>query len=108
MSKKPKVRQRGKSGRAQKYAMSHTSFPVPTMAEFYATKTRKGGWTAETLARWGIPYPWPKGWRARLEELVQAGHTQWRGWYLDQQAPATKRAVHSVDAILRGMMGMGT
>ena len=60
MSKKPKVRQRGKSG------------------------------------------------RARLEGLSQAGHTQWRGWYLDQQAPVTKRAVHSVDAILRGVMGMGT
>lgn len=25
-----------------------------------------GGWTAETLATWGVPWPPPKGWRTEL------------------------------------------
>jgi hypothetical protein len=81
MSKKPKVRQRGKSGRAQNYAMSHTSFPVPTMAEFYDAKTRKGGWTAETLARWASPTLGPK-----------AGAGGWRNW----SRPGTRNGVAGI------------
>lgn len=37
-----------------------------TIAEIHAAKTRKGGWTKETLAVWGVPWPPPKGWRAAL------------------------------------------
>ena len=40
-------------------------------AEIEAAKTVRGGWTRETLARWGVPWPPPKGWRTKLttEEL---------------------------------------
>lgn len=40
--------------------------------EIEAAKTRKGGWTRETLAGWGVSWPPPKGWREKLiagEEL---------------------------------------
>jgi hypothetical protein len=28
--------------------------------------TPGGGWTKETLAGWGVPWPPPKGWKAAL------------------------------------------
>lgn len=31
-------------------------------------KTQNGGWTRETLAEWGIPWPPPKGWKKHLEQ----------------------------------------
>lgn len=37
-----------------------------TNAEIEAAMTPKGGWTRETLAAWGVPWPPPKGWRKRL------------------------------------------
>lgn len=40
-------------------------FPSPE--EIAAAKTKGGGWTQVQLAEWGIPWPPPKGWRARLE-----------------------------------------
>jgi hypothetical protein len=38
----------------------------PTEAEIIAARTNAGGWTRETLARWGVPWPPPKGWRRAL------------------------------------------
>jgi len=35
-------------------------------AEIEAARTPRGGWTRETLAGWGIPWPPPPGWRKRL------------------------------------------
>ena len=35
-------------------------------AEIEAAKTPSGGWTREQLARWGVPWPPPKGWRQCL------------------------------------------
>ena len=29
-------------------------------------KSKKGGWTKETLAQWGVPWPPPKGWKQSL------------------------------------------
>lgn len=37
-----------------------------TEAEIDAAKTEFGGWTRETLAEWGIPWPPKSGWRQRL------------------------------------------
>ncbi len=36
--------------------------------EIEAAKTPKGGWRAAQLAKWGIPWPPPEGWRKRLVE----------------------------------------
>lgn len=37
-----------------------------TNVEIEAKRTRGGGWTRETLAAWGVPWPPPKGWRNAL------------------------------------------
>ncbi|TDO37888.1 hypothetical protein [Paractinoplanes brasiliensis] len=31
-----------------------------------ASRARRGGWTRETLAEWGVPWPPPAGWREQL------------------------------------------
>lgn len=35
--------------------------------EIEAAKTANGGWTRETLAKWGVSWPPPKGWKKELE-----------------------------------------
>ncbi len=37
-----------------------------TDAEIRAAMSPKGGWSRSTLAKWGVPWPPPKGWRAKL------------------------------------------
>lgn len=37
-----------------------------TEQEIETAKTPRGGWTRETLARWGVSWPPPKGWKADL------------------------------------------
>lgn len=37
-----------------------------TDAEIRAAMSRKGGWSRATLEKWGVPWPPPKGWRAKL------------------------------------------
>jgi hypothetical protein len=32
-----------------------------------AKRSKLGGWTAEQLAAWGVPWPPPTGWRKALE-----------------------------------------
>lgn len=39
--------------------------PVST-AEIMAARTPKGSWTRATLARWGVAWPPPQGWKERL------------------------------------------
>ena len=39
-----------------------------TEEEIDSQKTEKGGWTRDALAKWGVPWPPPKGWRAALIE----------------------------------------
>jgi hypothetical protein len=41
--------------------------PRITTTEIEAAKTPRGGWTKETLASWGVPWPPPKGWREQIE-----------------------------------------
>lgn len=53
--------------------------PRPTAAEIGAAMTEKGGWTRDTLAQWGVPWPPPKGWRARLlqrDDTAQAAESE--------------------------------
>ena len=41
--------------------------PAPSPAEVAAAGTSsRGGWSAERLAAWGVPWPPPKGWRDEL------------------------------------------
>lgn len=44
-----------------------TIYPI-TNEEIDAHKTAAGGWTRATLARWGVPWPAPKGWRKTIVE----------------------------------------
>jgi hypothetical protein len=53
--------------RQNTYLKAH---PLPdgslTEADIEAGRSERGGWTREQLALWGVPYPPPKGWKARL------------------------------------------
>lgn len=40
---------------------------LPTADDIETAKTPRGGWSRETLAAWGVPWPPPSGWRRRLE-----------------------------------------
>lgn len=42
---------------------------LPTPDEMRAAQTAYGGWTAETLASWGVPWPPPAGWKKGLERF---------------------------------------
>jgi hypothetical protein len=37
-----------------------------TAEEIEAAKTPKGGWTKKQLAKWGVPWPPPQGWKKQL------------------------------------------
>jgi hypothetical protein len=43
-----------------------SEFPILTEEEIEAARSPRGGWTAETLAGWGVSWPPPKGWRDKL------------------------------------------
>ena len=44
-------------------------FVLPSPAEIDEAKTQSGGWTAMTLALWGVSWPPPRGWRKNLHDL---------------------------------------
>jgi len=49
---------------------------IPTREEIEAARSPKGGFTKETLARWGVPWPPPKGWMDALlagKSMEEAG-----------------------------------
>lgn len=39
-----------------------------TEEEIEGERTDRGGWTKETLAKWGVTWPPPKGWKRALIE----------------------------------------
>ena len=45
--------------------------PEITREEIEAAKTPQGGWTRESLAAWGVPWPPPRGWKRKLLGLPQ-------------------------------------
>ena len=62
----------------------------PTPEEIESAKTPKGGWTRETLERWGVPWPPPKGWKKRLLEPCCDGSGQrFDGGPCDECPPST-------------------
>jgi hypothetical protein len=40
--------------------------PIIPLEDIMARRTKKGGWTRADLARWGISWPPPRGWKAML------------------------------------------
>lgn len=43
-----------------------------TKEEIMAAQTPNGGWTKETLAKWGVAWPPKKGWKAELIKKSEA------------------------------------
>lgn len=37
-----------------------------TREQIYNARSKRGGWSRETLASWGVPWPPPKGWIVKL------------------------------------------
>jgi hypothetical protein len=58
---------------------------IPDAAEIDAARTPAGAWSRATLASWGVPWPPPKGWRARLlaqpptPSAYDALQSEWEG-----------------------------
>lgn len=46
---------------------------MPSAEEIEAAKSPNGGWTRETLARWNVPWPPPKGWKEQIIGKVRCG-----------------------------------
>lgn len=75
-----------KTKHSKRYLAARTSFPVPSPDAVVDASGGRGAWRAKTLAVWGIPWPPPSGWRAKLADLYNAGRTSWSGW--EVRAPA--------------------
>jgi hypothetical protein len=46
---------------------------MPSKEEIEQSMTPNGGYTRETLAGWGVPWPPPKGWK----RAIVAGHRRY-------------------------------
>lgn len=62
-----------KADRARKIIESGR-FTVPSPDEVERAQSGNGGWSAEQLAMWGVPWPPLVGWRTRLHERWLAGN----------------------------------
>lgn len=49
--------------------------PTPSPAEIEAAKTPRGQWTRAQLAKWGVPWPPPSGWKRELEARWRASRS---------------------------------
>jgi hypothetical protein len=69
-----------------------------TREEIDAKKSKNGGWTKETLASWGVPWPPPKGWRKALiaGEPVTASKASSGKW--TEEEMKTADLVHGPDS----------
>lgn len=47
---------------------------IPSKEEIEKQRTANGGYTKSTLAKWGIDWPPPSGWKQKLIKQ----HTQWQ------------------------------
>ena len=45
---------------------TETKIKNPTLEEIMQARTPNGGWTKETLSKWGVPWSPPKGWKKKL------------------------------------------
>ncbi len=51
-----------------------TTVYLPSPDEVRAARTARGGYTRAQLAEWGVPWPPPQGWKARLEQRWHEAH----------------------------------
>ena len=73
---------------------------APSPADVIAAQTPAGGWTAATLAGWGIAWPPRKGWREDLERRWKAEQFGGDGATADRAVAASRReAYRSAPAI---------
>lgn len=49
---------------------------APSPEEIEAARTTSGGWTRDQLAKWGVPWPPPSGWRHKLEREWRASQSK--------------------------------
>lgn len=47
-----------------------TEYTKLTEEEIEAGRSERGGWTKETLAKWGVSWPPPRGWKRALTEGI--------------------------------------
>jgi hypothetical protein len=47
---------------------------LPSPQEIEPARTPAGGWTKQQLARWGVAWLPPKGWRHDLEQRYRQAH----------------------------------
>lgn len=69
---------------------------MPTLEEIEAGKSPKGGYNKATLAKWGVPWPPPTGWKEALiagKSMEEAG--------MRTAAPSIVRPEMSADDLLR-------
>lgn len=43
-------------------------YGTPSPREIMAARTHANAWTRDQLAKWGVPWPPPKGWKGELEQ----------------------------------------
>jgi len=85
---------------------------TPTREEIDAARTPRGAWTKATLASWGVPWPPPKGWKARLEN-GQDGATPDRPFVSESDVvalltyPLPAGKIAAVVKALEGLYGKG-
>ena len=73
---------------------------MPTEAEIDAAKTPKGGWTKAQLARWGLGWPPPKGWRKILLEQCWRVKDHADGWIVYGTEGAARASQEARDGAL--------
>lgn len=53
-------------------SMKVWNMKLPTLGEIERAATKRGGYTREQLAEWGVPWPPPKGWKKALQKLAKS------------------------------------
>ena len=76
------------------------SVVLPSPQDIEEARTTAGGWTKEVLAKWGVPWPPPKGWREALQD-------QWYAQHLEKALPEAPPAAPDEYAIVE-IMGRRT
>lgn len=66
-----------------------------TAEQIEAGKSPAGGWTKAQLAKWGVPWPPPKGWKEALLAGVPIA---------DQQSPAEEPSSPDVSSLLHQLV----
>lgn len=75
-----------------------------TQSEIDAAKTSRGGWTKSQLESWGVPWPPPSGWRARVTAglpVIASTETAPSGRKRDRAGPEQMAQMRTLTAHLK-------